>query len=533
MQPRSQDISSATEAPFPRYFGPHVLINRLGEGGMGRVYLALERTKQGTRLCVIKKFGNPHAFLVTFTPAQIEENKERFRREAEISMALSHPSIARTFSSVQDGARSYLVQEFVRGMTLEFVMSRANMPGDHFTVPLAAYIVAQLAGALDYVHSFRGVGLIHRDLSGSNVMFTNDGEVKIIDFGIAKTTLLDDGLTRPNVVVGKQLWTAPEVVAGANPDHRTDLYALGLLFWYLLTSKDPTSRLASSGELPPPSSVVAECPTEVDAIVRKAADPRPDRRYQSAGELLAAVTPLIPAGYRGKDALAEQMVRYRSPFSEKCLDEFIAEARVFMESTTPKAPWIARHKRLALALGALAVLVALGVSLSLHHVRPGQERIPVAPPPPPRSVEQPSAAIQPAPTAKAAKAPAAAQGATTRPSASAAPTVQKTASAPANPAHETAPRLSVREQSADELLASAQDAFDRSNVSRALSLARLAAERGAGAEAFVLIGGCLVVKKDYAGTQEALEHALRLSPDNAEAKRGLEKLRRRAVEDTP
>ena len=109
--------------------------------------------------------------------------------------------------------------------------------------------------------------------------------------------------------------------------------------------------------------------------------------------------------------------------------------------------------------------------------------------------------------------PAATQREPTRPSA--APTVQKTAS------------------SADELLASAENAFDHSNVSRALSLARLAAERGAGAEAFVLISGCLVVKKDYAGAQEALEHALRLSPDNAEAKRGLEKLRRRAVEDTP
>jgi cytochrome c-type biogenesis protein CcmH/NrfG len=100
-------------------------------------------------------------------------------------------------------------------------------------------------------------------------------------------------------------------------------------------------------------------------------------------------------------------------------------------------------------------------------------------------------------------------------------------------AHESKPQPATPQQSPDELLASALDSFDHSDTAKALSLARLAAERGAGAQAFVLISGCLYVKKNYAGAKEALEHALRLSPNNVEAKSGLEKIRRKMLDDTP
>jgi tetratricopeptide (TPR) repeat protein len=122
---------------------------------------------------------------------------------------------------------------------------------------------------------------------------------------------------------------------------------------------------------------------------------------------------------------------------------------------------------------------------------------------------------------------------TTVPPPPAAPPVRATATPRAKTAHESKSQPATPQQSADELLASALDSFDHSDIPKALSLARLAAARGAGAQAFVLISGCLYVKKDYSGAKEALERALRLSPDNAEAKRGLEKIRRKTIDDTP
>ena len=525
MTPGSPDDSSLRETGFPRRLGPYVLAAFLDEGGMGRVYLALRNVDGADQLCVIKRFGNPRA---SFTTEQILENRERFRREAEITMALDHPCIARTFSSEHEGSQSYLVQEYVKGMTLQSLTSCLTSGKEHYSIPLAAHIVAQIAGALAYVHDFRLLGLVHRDLTPTNVMLAESGEVKVIDFGIAKATLTDDSLTQPHIVVGKPLWTAPEVVTGDKPDRRADLYALGLLFWHLLTGNDPTSYLAKViAPLPPPSEVNPDVPAQLDKIVVKAVHADPNRRFQTAAEFLGVVTPLIPEGYQGSKELAYQLFRYHSDLRDKAFANDITRARPLLEEAEPPR---SKHKMVLVSLLCTASAIAIGIPIvhGLHAHRtvqpdPAQTPTPTVSPRPAVPPDAPPLPLPQRPHASLS---------TTVPPPPAAPPVHAAVAARAKVAHESKPEPTTPQQSADELLASATDDFDNSELTKAFGLANLAAERGAGAPAYVLIGRILAMKHDPAGAEAAFTHALRLSPKNAEAARRLERLRRKAPDDS-
>jgi serine/threonine protein kinase len=525
MQPISEGTSSSTEGHLPRRLGPYVLLSYLDEGGMGRVYLALARTPGGEQLCVLKRLGNPRS---RFSPEQIRENQERFRREAEITMALSHPCIARTFGTVQEGADAYLVQEFVDGMTMDYLTSSLTTGGERFPLPLAAHIATEIARALAYVHDFRGVGLVHRDLTPANVMLAQTGEVKVIDFGIAKATLADDSLTRPHVLVGKPFWTAPEVVAGQSVDRRADLYALGLLLWYLLSGNDPEECLDSaSAQLPAPSSFNPQVSAELDRIVAKALHPNPSRRFQSAGEFLDALKPAIPAGYDGPRALARQVFRYESALKKDGIAKDIARARPLLGPSVAAKP---RRGRRALALLIVLPAIAGGIYLwSRFKQDPpgsGGGSLPTSPQPP---APPPLPPPPPPPAPPTASSPAPLLGS---PSAPLLPPAPRASSR--KPPRESSPSSGTAAQpAADELLAAARESFEMESFSEALRLARAAAKQGAGAKAHILIGTCLSIAKDHQGARAAFEQALRLSPGNAEAKRLLDELLRKPPNKTP
>ena len=535
MQPSNPSISSPNESEFPRRFGPYVLVSYLGEGGMGRVYLALTHTPAGEQLCVLKRFGNPRS---RFSPEQLLENQERFRREAELTIALSHPCIARTFSSVNDGPQSYLVQEFIDGMTMDYLTSSLTTDGEHFSIPLAAHIATQIARALAYVHEFRGLGLVHRDLTPSNVMFAQSGEVKVIDFGIAKATLADDSLTRPHILVGKQFWTAPEVVNGQRVDRRADLYALGLLFWYLLSGRDPEGQPDGAGAvLSPPSAFNPEVSANLDEIVIKAIHPNPNRRFQTAAEFLDAVTPLIPAGYDGAKELTHQVFRYESALKKDAIASDVARARSLLEPATSTSGSVWKHKPLLfsalLALLAATAAATLGIILwpiskptkisdGTSSRTPALPPLPTPVPPPVVAPKPPSLPEQFLPPRPPSVAPAPASP------------IHKTIPRPTKTAHETMPQPDTPPQPGpDELMVAAMDSFEAENFPQALKLARAAAKQGGGAKAYVLIGTCLSLAKDYPAARAAFEHALRLSPGNAEAKRLLEQLRREFENESP
>lgn len=531
-------MSQPDETTFPRRFGEYVLVTHLGEGGMGRVYLALRRSRGKEELCVLKRFGNPRA---RFSDVEIAENRKRFRLEAEITMALAHPGIARSLCYSEDAEAPYLVQEFVRGVTLEFLVSSLSGYDERLPVPLAAYVVSKIADALDYMHEFRGLGLVHRDLTGSNVMFSRTGDVKVIDFGIAKATLAaDSSLTRPNVLVGKPLWTAPELLGGRKADRRADIFAVGLLFWYLLTGRTPETELAKEVPLPLPSKENPEVPRHADKIIGKALATNPDERFQTAREFHEAVRDLVPSEYAGQENLAALLARNESAIEQRSFDEMVDRARPLLGLGMPS--W-ARHWKVilpvALAVAAVGLVVGLRGSNDTQPLQtpqpaavteaaataspepssapplpappsPGQPPQDPAPPPAPPALPKPSLAVPAtAPRQRAVR-------------------TEKSTNTPPSPSLPSAPvaPTGAGARSADDLLEAALVAYSRSDRAEALQLVRDSLSIRKSADAYILLGR-LFFDSDPPQAQAALEEALRLSPANREAVRLLEASRQR------
>jgi serine/threonine protein kinase len=245
---------------FPHY----EILNLIGQGGMGSVFRA--RQKSLDRMVAIKT---------------IEENDrdptfaERFSREARALARLSHPNIVTIHDFGQNGNFFFLVMEHVEGVNLrQAIDAKAFDPGD------ALRIIEQVCGALQYAH---GRGVVHRDIKPENILLSEDGTVKIADFGLAK--LVDEGrrqmtLTATRQIMGTVAYMAPEQIDNSTAvDHRADIYSLGVVFYELLTGHLPLGRF----ELP--SERGAGVDGRIDPIVMKSLSRSPEARYQSASDL--------------------------------------------------------------------------------------------------------------------------------------------------------------------------------------------------------------------------------------------------------
>jgi len=261
-------------------------VNRaIGSGGMGVVYEAVDKALG--RKVAIKQMR-----------PEIRDNpreRERFLQEARIVAALHHPNIVDIHSIVEDEGDLCMVFEFIEGRTVEDILIKKG----RLTVREAQYIVRGVCNALDFAHK---KGVIHRDLKPSNVMITNEGRVKVMDFGIArqaKDALL--GSTSTQTVAGTPLYMAPEQEQGIVRTE-SDLYALGACLYEMVTGarpfKGPTttaSKLAKSYEKP--SRVTAGLPQGLDALIDAALEPDPDRRIRTAADFAARLESLqVPSG---------------------------------------------------------------------------------------------------------------------------------------------------------------------------------------------------------------------------------------------
>lgn len=284
-------------AEYPQRWGDYVLLRPLGSGGIGSVFLALTGQPGMEKLCVIKRLNadtlsNP-------------ERLARFRREADIVRTISHGGIAQTIGADTFDGEPFITQEFIEGRTLAQLASSALSSGENVPPLVAIYVAREVARALAY--AYRVAGIVHRDIAPANVMTTFAGEVRLIDFGIARAGA-DPSLTAPGFFVGRASYTAPEVLAGKTADRRSDIYSLGVVLWELLVGRPPTF-----GELearPPPSSggPSLELPG-VDAAVLQAIAPDPDERFASAEEFQRALGPLLPPNFVGDTSLADFIAR--------------------------------------------------------------------------------------------------------------------------------------------------------------------------------------------------------------------------------
>ncbi|HSK00818.1 MAG TPA: serine/threonine-protein kinase [Kofleriaceae bacterium] len=277
-----EPVAPAVQRPLAAgsELGDYVIEARRGVGGFATVYRARDRRTGGAVALKVL-----HAYLVR-TPSILR----RFQREAETIARLAHPGIVRLLGYGERDGTPYLAMEWIDGATLaELVRDRGPMPAED-----ALPILEALAGALAAAHA---VGVVHRDLKPANVALA-DRAVKLLDFGVAK--LLDvevgTGFTTAGTKIGTPHYMAPEQILGRAIDHRADIYAFGILAFEVLTGRRPFDggSLAEIEEQqlrepPPAASEHAGVRAEVDAVIRRAMEKEPARRYASIDELMQAL----------------------------------------------------------------------------------------------------------------------------------------------------------------------------------------------------------------------------------------------------
>lgn len=259
--------------------GNYRITEKIGEGGMGEVFkgvdLMLERE-------VAIKMLRPEL-------TQQSQVVERFRQEAVTLAKLNHQHIATLHAFLRQENNFFMVMEFVRGRTLDEVVRGQGA----LATPQAALLISQTLAGLEHAHKS---GVIHRDIKPSNLMLTEDGLLKIMDFGIARA-LWSTKLTRTGRIIGTIEYMAPEQIRGQDADTRSDLYSAGIVLYELLTGRVPFQSESEfdlmRGQVeeppPPPRSLAANLTEDVERLVLRALAKEPDERFQNAAEFRAAL----------------------------------------------------------------------------------------------------------------------------------------------------------------------------------------------------------------------------------------------------
>tara|TARA_R110002096_G_scaffold77896_4_gene183226 strand:+ start:25382 stop:27526 length:2145 start_codon:yes stop_codon:yes gene_type:complete len=274
----------------PKKFGNYTLLERVSHGGMAEVFRAKSFGEAGFEREVALKLLLP-------SMASDKEFVDMLIDEAKIAGQLNHANIAQIFDLGAVDGRYYIVQEFVQGQDLRAVLKRKSATKTKLKISTACHIAIKVCEGLHYAHNKQDhfgkrLNLVHRDISPHNILISNEGEVKIIDFGIAKA----DGRstqTMAGLVKGKFAYMSPEQIRGLPVDHRSDVFATGILLHEMLTSRPlfqagtefETLKRARAAHADPPSATNPEVPPELDAIALKALARHVDDRYQSAREL--------------------------------------------------------------------------------------------------------------------------------------------------------------------------------------------------------------------------------------------------------
>jgi serine/threonine-protein kinase len=273
--------------------GRYLLTDNLGEGGMAAVYKGLDRHLNRTVAVkvILPGFQQSDIFL------------KRFEREARAVAQLSHPNIVSVIDYGSHEGSPYLVMEFIAGGTLK----------DHLRSPIpwqeAARKLLPVAQALQYAHS---QGIIHRDIKPANILITQTGDFMLSDFGIAKTVSTEESthLTSTGASVGTPAYMAPEQGMGQPVDQRADIYALGVVFYEMITGRIPFQADTPMAvmlkhvtePLPPPHKFVPDLPEVVEGVLCKALAKQPIDRFQEMGEFVQAVDDLLRQDYHGQIA---------------------------------------------------------------------------------------------------------------------------------------------------------------------------------------------------------------------------------------
>jgi eukaryotic-like serine/threonine-protein kinase len=272
-------------------FGKYILLEKLASGGMAEIYLAKSLGAQG-----INKFLAIKRILPQFNESA--EFKEMFREEAKLSVNLRHSNVVPIFDFGEEQNQFYIAMDYVEGRNMRQILNELKKQQLQLSVEQICYIVREAAAGLDHAHrcldgsTGKPLNIIHRDISPQNIMISYDGEVKIIDFGIAKAeTQLE--ATKAGTLKGKFGYMSPEQADGQNIDARTDIFSLGIVFWELLandrlftaSSEAAILRKIRDCQVPQIRKINPNVHPELEKIVAKVLARDPHVRYQSASAL--------------------------------------------------------------------------------------------------------------------------------------------------------------------------------------------------------------------------------------------------------
>jgi serine/threonine protein kinase len=316
---------SVTSAAAPRpdlkggLVGHYRILEEIGSGGMGQVFRALDT--QLHRTVAIKVLPSMHV--------ADPDRKRRFLHEARAASKLNHPNIVTLHDMASDGELDYLVMEYVAGKTVKDLIGPEGLP-----ISEAVVYAIQLAGALAVAHA---AGLIHRDIKPANIMVTNDGQVKVLDFGLAKQLTpagadsLVEGQTVTGMLMGTVPYMSPEQTRGEPLDARSDIFAFGSVLYETVTGQLPfrASSLPSTmheialQDPPPPSRVQPRVPLWLEQIILRCLRKHVGERYQSMAELQEA----LRSGGGGVRAVLETAGASTSPASSIAVLPFASVSR--------------------------------------------------------------------------------------------------------------------------------------------------------------------------------------------------------------
>jgi serine/threonine protein kinase len=293
---------------LPAQFGKYLLVHRLGSGGMAELFLAKQTGLKGfEKVLAIKKIL-PHL-------TQDSEFVSMFVNEGKLAALLTHQHIVQIFDLGHVDGAYYLAMEYVMGKDLRAVVSRARERGGRLPIDQALSIVSQIASGLDYAHrkkdlNGRDLNIVHRDVSPQNVLVSYEGEVKLVDFGIAKAAGIGQE-TKTGILKGKLAYMSPEQAMGRTIDRRSDVFALGIVLYELLTGRRlfkgdsdlSTLEQVRTANVEPPKRIDADIPDALEAAVMTALAREPEGRYQTAADFQAALEAIIAERGRGSSNL--------------------------------------------------------------------------------------------------------------------------------------------------------------------------------------------------------------------------------------
>ena len=277
----------------PKKFGKYQLLDKIAIGGMAELFRAKLTGVQGfEKLIAVKKILpnlSREANLVT-----------AFIDEAKLAALLHHENIIQIYDFGSMDDQYFIAMEYLFGKDLRTITRTARKKDQALGMENILYIVSRICAGLDYSHNLKDLqgkplNIIHRDINPQNILITYEGQVKIIDFGIAKAAS-HNTQTRENLIKGKLAYMSPEQANGQKIDHRSDIFSTGIILYELLAARRMFSgetmhvlSLVRDAQYDPPEEVIPDLPSKLNAILGRALAKDPDDRYQSAGEMLADI----------------------------------------------------------------------------------------------------------------------------------------------------------------------------------------------------------------------------------------------------